>query len=227
MISMLHAHRRSRPARTLGLAALLVLLAWAAPASSLGDGDPASDFLIQQSTFLSPYDGHVPAAEATQLVHMLKVAASKGLSLKVAVIVTPYDLGSVPILFGKPQVYAKFLGEEDYYYWKNELVVVMSDGYGIYEATGAPAADVTTIEHLKPPASKAGSSLVVAAERAVEALAARRGIDLSAAAETSRATQPSSAGGGLPVAVLVPGVLVVVGLGLGTWFIMRRRSMPK
>lgn len=226
---MRHAYRRSRPARRAlaGVAALLMLLACAVPAASLADGDPASDFLIQQSTFLSPYDGHVPAAEATQLVHMLKVAASKGLSLKVAVIVTPYDLGSVPILFGKPEVYAKFLGEEDYYYWKNELIVVMSDGYGIYEASGAPAADVTAIDHLKPPASKAGSALVVAAERAVEALAARRGIDLSPAAQSSQATQPASAGGGLPVAVLVAGVLVVVGLGLGAWFMLRRRSASK
>lgn len=223
---MRHAYWRLRPARSsLAAAAALVLLAYAAPA--FADGDPASDFLIQQSTFLSPFDGHVPAAEATQLVHMLKVAASKGLSLKVAVIVTPYDLGSVPILFGKPEVYAKFLGEEDYYYWKNELIVVMSDGYGIYEASGAPAADVAAIEHLKPPASKAGSALVAAAERAVEVLAARRGIDLSPTAQGSPATQPASTGGGLPVAVLVAGVLVVVGVGLGAWFILRRRSVSR
>ncbi len=123
------------------LAAFLAAACFAAPGAR-ADGDPASDFLLSQSTFLSPFDGHVSAVQAANLVQMLAQASRRGFSLKVAVIVTPYDLGSVPILFRRPKTYAKFLGEEDYYYWKNELIVVMPNGYGIYKATrGAPAAD--------------------------------------------------------------------------------------
>ncbi len=135
---------------TAALATLVIAAGGTTPAA-IADGDPASDFLLSQSTFLSPFDGHVAPAEAARLVALLTQAQQKGLSLKVAVIVTPYDLGSVPILFDKPKTYAKFLGEEDYYYWKDELLVVMPNGYGIYKAAGVPAGDRATIDALKPP----------------------------------------------------------------------------
>jgi hypothetical protein len=96
------------------------------------------------------------------------------------VIVTAYDLGSVPILFRKPKTYAKFLGEEDRYVWTDELLVVMPNGYGISKARGLPAADQATIDSLKPPNTTNGTALVVAAENAVRALAARHGITLDA-----------------------------------------------
>ena len=51
---------RRRSCCLLPLAALA--LALAVPAA-LADGDPASDYLLSQSTFLSPFDGHIPAAE--------------------------------------------------------------------------------------------------------------------------------------------------------------------
>jgi hypothetical protein len=31
----------------------------------------------------------------------------------------------VPSLFGRPQTYASFLGQEDYYFFKDPLLVVM------------------------------------------------------------------------------------------------------
>ena len=100
------------------LLAVLAVASCSALPAALAYGDPASDFLLSQSTFLSPFDGHVSAAESTRLVALLAQAAKKGFKLKVAVIVTAYDLGSVPILFRRPQTYARFLGEEDFYYWK-------------------------------------------------------------------------------------------------------------
>ena len=103
------------------------------------DGDPASDYLLAGLSFLSPYDGHIPAADQKKLNAMLASAKKQGFPLKVAVIVTPYDLGAVPILFNAPQSYAKFLADEDFYYWKDELLVVMPNGYGIYKAKSLPA----------------------------------------------------------------------------------------
>ena len=163
------------------------LVAVALPLAARADGDPASDFLLSQSTFLSPFDGRVDPAQASRLVSMLAQAQQRGFALKVAVIVTPYDLGSVPILFRKPRTYARFLGEEDYYYWKDELVVVMPNGYGIYAARGLPPGDAATIARLRFTDTTNGTALVVAAQRAVEALAARRRIALAAG---------SGAGGG-------------------------------
>ena len=73
------------------------------------DGDPASDYLLAGLSFLSPYDGHIPAADQKKINALLASAKKQGFPLRVAVIVTPYDLGSVPILFNAPQRYAKFL----------------------------------------------------------------------------------------------------------------------
>ena len=80
---------------------------------------------------------------------MLTDAKAKGFPLKVAVIVSPYDLGAVPVLYKRPQTYAKFLGQEIYFVTKDELLVVMPNGYGIYKARGLPTADKTLVA--RPP----------------------------------------------------------------------------
>ena len=53
--------------------------------------------------------------------------------MRVALIGTRHDLGAVPVLFGKPQRYADFLGQELVYFWKGPTLVVMPNGYGIYQ----------------------------------------------------------------------------------------------
>jgi hypothetical protein len=202
--------RRAAAARLLPLlAALLAASGWVSGARA--DGDPASDFLLVQSTFLSPFDGHVASVEADRLIQMLAQAQKDGFALKVAVIVTPYDLGAVPILFGKPKTYASFLGEEDYYYWKDELLVVMPDGYGIYRSSGLPAADKATIAKLGFAHTTDGTALVIAAERAVRALAARRGISFGAVsarpAASSTGEERIEIGAGVVAAVLIGGAV--------------------
>ena len=193
------------------LASLLVSAALAgwAPLTALADGDPASDYLLSQSTFLSPFDGAVGSAQAARLVAMLAQAANRGFSLKVAVIVTPYDLGSVPILFGKPQTYARFLGEEDFYYWKNELLVVMPNGYGIYKSKGLPQADRALVARLRAPGTHVGTALVLDAQRVLSALAQRRGISLDATAggSSSSTRERVEIGGSIAGALLVGFVL--------------------
>jgi hypothetical protein len=162
------------------LAVLAALAALAAVPVALGDGDPASDYLLGQSTFLSPFDGHIPTASSNELIGLLASAKKHGFALKVAVISTRYDLGAVPILFDKPQLYAKFLSEEDYYYWRDELLVVMPNGYGLYKAKNLPAADRVVIAKLPAIHTRNGAALVAAAETALRALAARRGVTLAA-----------------------------------------------
>ena len=54
-----------------------------------------------------------------------------GLPIKVAVIGNKTDLGAVPQLWGKPQTYARFLGAELRFVYKDTLLVVMPQGFGI------------------------------------------------------------------------------------------------
>src|SRR3982751_4282060 len=90
------------------LAVATVVLAGAAPV--LADGDPASDALIVQNVFF-PYPTP-PAAATSALSAQVEKAYARGYRVKVAVIASETDLGSVPSLFNKPQDYAKFLGQE-------------------------------------------------------------------------------------------------------------------
>jgi hypothetical protein len=206
--------------RALPLAALAVALGLTAPAA-LADGDPASDYLLSGPSFLSPYDGHIPAAEQNRINTLLAAVKAKGFPLRLAVIATPYDLGSVPILFGKPQLYAKFLGEEDYYYWKDELLVVMPNGYGIFKANNLPAADRAAIAALPKIATSKGAALGLAAETALHALAATHKIALGAVARTSSAGSSSA---WTDRAEIAGGALVLAGLGFAAYVLLRRRA---
>ncbi|HEY4346062.1 MAG TPA: hypothetical protein VGM80_00605 [Gaiellaceae bacterium] len=163
--------------------AAVVAAALASAPCSLADGDPASDYLLTQSTFLSPLDGHVPQPAATRLIELLAQMKASGFTLKVAVITSRYDMGADPELFRKAQTYARFLATEDFYVWKGELLIVMPNGYGLYRTSAnirgpntAPAEDLSLVTKLPPLDTTDGPELVAAATRAVAALAERRGI---------------------------------------------------
>jgi hypothetical protein len=96
------------------IAALGVVVAsLAAVPAALGDGDPASDYLITQQSFV-PFQSGTTTAKAKELAALLADAKKQGFPLKVAVIASTYDLGSVPGLFRQPSKYASFLGQEDF-----------------------------------------------------------------------------------------------------------------
>jgi hypothetical protein len=201
-----------------GIAAVVIGALLAAPIAR-ADGDPASDWLLSQPAFTS-YDKTVSKTEAAKLVAMLNDAKQKGFLLKVAVIVSPYDLGAVPVLYKRPQTYAKFLGQEIYFVTKGELLVVMPNGYGLYKAQGLPAADKSLVDGLPKLNTTNGTALVQAAQQAVQKLAARRGITLSA-------NSASSGGSSVWVErVEIAGAVVVIGLLAlgGRWYWRRRRA---
>ena len=203
--------------RVCPLAVAVAALAVLAP-PALADGDPASDFLLSQSSFLSPYDGKIPASQQKRIEAMLQSAKEQGFPLKLAVIVTRYDLGAVPILYRKPQTYAKFLAQEDFYFWKDELLVVMPNGYGLYKLKGLPPADKALIAKLPKLDTTDGPALATAAEQAITALAARRGLTL--------ATGTGSSGSSVWVerGEIAGGALVICALGAGGIFLWRRRG---
>jgi hypothetical protein len=180
---------------------------------AFADGDPASDMLISQRVFL-PLTVSYSLSKAGELTKILDDSKKKGFPLKVAVIARPADLGAVPSLFGTPQRYARFLGQEDYYFFKDELLVVMPQGYGLYKHAGVPPGDRAAIAALPRPSGKSGDALITAADTAVRKLAARRGLELSAGAKPARWRDRGA---------ILAGVLVVCGIALGVRWMVRRR----
>ena len=164
--------------RTIVAAALLVGLLPVATARA--DGDPASDVLPIADVYTS-YPAPSNAGDLNAAVQ--KVYAS-GHRIKVAVIATRRDLGSIPSLFGKATAYASFLGQELGPFYSGPLLIVMPSGYGIYDAHHTTAPEQKVLAKLKPGGTSA-SDLVSAAASAVQSLAAANALD-------SPDTQPPS-----------------------------------
>ncbi len=147
--------------------ALVVAAAALSPARALADGDPASDVLASQTVYV-PSDGGFPPAQTAQLSGLLARARAAGVPIRVALIATRADLGSVGELWGKPRSYAEFLGQELGQVYRGRLVVVMPAGIGVYDSGRGES---------QTPAGLAGhpGPLVATALRAVEDLAATSG----------------------------------------------------
>lgn len=200
--------RQRRGARTVLLVLIALTLAaiWA-PAAARADGDPASDVLATRSVFL-PSDAGASLAQQQRLTAVVREAADRGLPIRVAVISSPADLGSISALWRRPQTYAAFLGDELSLMFSGRLLVVMPNGFGLYHAHHATSTELAALRG----AARAGSSLTTAATGAVRRLAAAAGHPLpQPAAGSERSRQP--AGGGLDAlswVVLVGGAGAIV-----------------
>ena len=201
------------------------------PPAALADGDPASDVLVYQPVFF-PYQP-APAGMRRELNGLVRSANAQGYRIRVAVIQSRRDLGSVPTLFGQPSVYAKFLGSELSYVWRQRVLVVMPSGYGLaqgahlvqhagverIEENARTGPDVAVLRRLPPPGGSTSADVVKAAARAVRALAARHDITLVSAPPAT-----SSGGGSNRDTALAAAVAAVVGLTAGLlWFLWRTR----
>jgi hypothetical protein len=184
---------------------LALAFAWAA-APAWADGDPASDVLATQQLFL-PQDAQIPATQQAQLAGLLQVAKRSGYPIRVALVSSATDLGSVTELWRQPQTYARFLGQELALTYRGPLLVVMPNGFGLHGFARPLSDERAAIAGLSPPAG--GAQLATATEHAIQRLAARSGHTLSVPA----ATETASSGGSsntLPWIVLALGALVIV-----------------
>jgi hypothetical protein len=197
------------------LAALLATCAVAA-SPARANGDPASDYLITLPVFL-PFESKVSDAAQNELTELLAAAKAKGFEVRVALIGTRRDLGAVPVLYGKPQRYADFLGQELVYYYKGVLLVVMPNGYGIYKNGAALPAEKAVLAKLPPPGSTDGNALAASASDAVHALARERGIALTV---EPGATKSSSNRDRVQI---VAGVILLCGVALAARLLLSRR----
>jgi hypothetical protein len=121
--------------------------------AAVADGDPASDALLVKNVFL-PYPAP-SAAPAGALSREVRASYARGFRVKVAVIATKSDLGSVPSLFNRPGDYAKFLGQELKLYYVGPLLIVMPAGYGIYDGGRSTAAEAKILAGSHPSGSGA------------------------------------------------------------------------
>lgn len=176
----------SRRAAAVAALGLLVAGQLLSPATVRADGDPASDVLLGQSVFLGY--GTVSHAVAGRLYAVSAAAAAHGYPVRVAVIGARTDLGTVPVLFGRPARYARFLSSE--LPQPGPVLVVMPQGFGL--ARGGRALPAGALTGLR--VSPAADSLAAAAVTAVERLAAAAGHPLPPGAATSTGSGGASAG---------------------------------
>src|SRR3954468_3043427 len=144
----------------------------AAPARA--DGDPCSDYLLVGS--LCPPNNPRPSQPQIDRTQKTIDAAKKaGYEVRVAVIGSRTDLGAVPVYFGRPGPYAKFLDAELQSAWTGKLLVVMASGYGVQEHTKPYPAGVQALKGLPSPANGTPDALMAAATAAVRKLASSGG----------------------------------------------------
>ena len=156
----------------------MVLLAVAASlfafvSGARADGDPASDYLVSRQVFVSSQQGVESSAQRNVLA-TVGAANRAGFAIRVAIISSDYDLGSITALWRKPALYARFLGLELAPAYRGRLLVVMPNGFGL-SWPGHPAGpEQQVLANVPTAAGEAG--LLSAAQTAVRRLAAADGI---------------------------------------------------
>jgi hypothetical protein len=166
--------RLTRLAKQLLAALVLVTACLSAPATARANGDPASDYLLAQNVFL-PFTTKIDNNEVQRLNALLRESQKAGFPIRVAVILSPSDLGTAFSLFGKPQKYAAFLGLELSYVYRNRLLVVMPNGYGYTVKADPDPKAGAVLKKLLPPgrnATKEVQAAIVAVQRLAIALIA-------------------------------------------------------
>lgn len=192
--------------------ALVAASALVAGSPAAADGDPASDVLLTQWVFI-PFQAPVSKPVSAQLEATVRRARAAGYPVKVAIIGSAFDLGSVTSLYGKPQVYAKFLGRELTFLYRGRLLIVMPNGYGYYDGRGRTGPERSVLRGLK--VREGPDQLVQSATRAVARLAAANGHPL--------VVPPLASEGGrshrllFVVAGVVAAALLAFALGLAAW----------
>jgi hypothetical protein len=193
------------------LVALAALLA--APAAH-ADGDPASDYLIGQKVFF-PYDLKIAPAAQQQLVALVDEANRAGLKIRVAMIWSSYDLGSITGLWRKPQTYARFLGEELRYIYRDRLLIVMPNGFG-FNRPGQPVTKESAVL-AKIKIAPGATGFVDATRTAVERLAAASGVKLTGTAVPKGSSQNRDR------LIIVLGAMAVLLAAIALRLVLRRR----
>jgi hypothetical protein len=139
------------------------------------DGDPASDYLLGTQVFI-PFDLKAPKSSQQELMSLVHDANTSGYTIRVALIGSAYDMGSVTSLWRKPKPYAKFLGTELTFVYKNRLLVVMPNGFGFNRPGHPTTKEYATLSKIK--IGPGATGLLSAAQTGVQQLAAASGVTI-------------------------------------------------
>ena len=170
----------------------VALIAGAVSPVARADGDPGSDVLVYQDLFAGS-DAGLSVQQQVQLGDLLKTAAREGFPVRVAIIASPFDLGSVTELWHQPREYARFLGIELSLAYKQRLLVVMPNGFGFNWPGHSAAPGYRALGGI--PIGSGGAGLFNAAEAAVGKLALAGGVKLPSVAPSAGASAAPSSGG--------------------------------
>jgi hypothetical protein len=198
--------------RLVVVAAAAALLA--APAAR-ADGDPASDYLIGQKVFF-PYDLKIPPATQQQVVALVDEANRAGFKIRVAMIWSSYDLGSITGLWRRPRTYARFLGAELRYIYRDRLLIVMPDGFGFYRPGHPVTKEYATLSKIAIAPGPTG--FADATRTAVQRLAAASGVKLTGAVTAKGSSQNRDR------VTIVVGAIAVLLSAIALRLVLRRRG---
>jgi hypothetical protein len=194
-------------AEALALAACFLSAAGLLAPSALADGDPASDVLATQPLFL-PQDAGVNPQQQVQLTGLLQAAGRAGYAIRVALIASRSDLGSVTELWRQPQTYAEFLGQELSLVYRGPLLVIMPNGFGFMWPGHSTAVGHSVLMGMRIPAS--GPGLGTTAASAVQRLAHAAGYSISAPVSQLARSVPGSSDTTAWIAFALGGLLMAV-----------------
>ena len=197
------AWRCGAAARALAIVAVALLAITLAAARAEADGDPASDVLIGENVFY-PYSPSVSPGLQSTLNAETAAASREHFPIKVALIPSAVDLGSVTSLFGQPQNYAAFLDVEiSYLNIKQLVLVVMPGGYGV---SGLGRAATLAARRLTKPSGPQSNELAQAAIAAVAKLASAAGHPIKT---VSAVTDADGSNGWNPPAAAILAVVAI------------------
>jgi hypothetical protein len=206
------------------LTLLLLLASLAAAPAAYADGDPASDYLLGRQTFVPP-DAGISSADKAQLDALVEGARRGGYTIRVAIIASRYDLGSITVLDRQPANYAHFLSQELKFLYRKRVLTVMTNGYGIARNGKPLPAEQKVLDRLPPPTATHGPGLAGAAARAVRALAANAGVRIKPAPmEKRRSSGDTTMRDRIVIACAA---LVLLGLAAAFTYLRRRRSTAR
>jgi len=191
-----------------------LLVACVLAGTARADGDPASDYLYGLKVFL-PFDVKVPKERQREFVSFVETTNRSGYAIRVAVIGSSYDLGSVTSLWRQPRTYARFLGAELQFVYARRLLIVMPNGFGMYWKGHSVDREYAVLS--KIPIEKGSAGLVDAAQTAVSRLAAASGVKVK---RTAPATVPD--GGGQSRAVIILAAVAAVAVAVLARLALRR-----
>jgi hypothetical protein len=195
------------------LAALLAVVLAAGAARA--DGDPASDYLIGQKVFF-PYDLKISPATQQQIAGLVDEANRAGFKIRVAMIWSSYDLGSITGLWRRPKTYARFLGAELKYIYRDRLLIVMPNGFGFYRPGHPVTKEYATLSKIAIQPGPTG--FVDATKTAVQRLAASSGVKLTGEVAAKGSSQNRDR------VTIVIGAIAVLLAAIALRLVLRRRG---